>query len=262
MIQAKKSLGQNFLNNPHVPKRMVDAARLAPGETVLEIGPGTGVLTESILAQAKRVIAIEADERAVAFLEERFVDEVRDGQLVIVHGDVREIDLSEYGLKPGSFAVIANIPYYLSGFLFRYFLSGNMQPHTLVFLVQKEVAQRIARDTKSSLLSLSVEAYGTPEYVLTVKRGNFNPPPKVDSAIIAVHGISHARFEKVGISEDAFFELLHLGFAGKRKQLLGALAKKYPREHVAEILQSCGLSETVRAEDMDIDEWFALAKGL
>jgi len=262
MIEAKKSLGQNFLNSPHVPEQMVRAAELGEDETVLEVGPGTGVLTEVILKHAARVVAVEADARAVSFLEERFSDEIKTGKLTIVHGDVREVDLADYGFAEHEFVVIANIPYYLSGFLFRYFLSGALQPHTLVFLVQKEVAQRIAREKKSSLLSLSVEVYGTPKYITTVKRGNFTPPPKVDSAIIAIYGISRRRFEDSGISEDLFFELLHLGFAGKRKQLRGELSKKYPREHFEEVLTACNLSETVRAEDMNIDEWFHLVQAL
>ena len=196
-LSAKKSLGQNFLTNPRVPEWMVDAAELTAGETVLEIGPGTGMLTREFLRRGARVIAIEADARAIELLQESFADAISGGGLTLVHADVREINPKDYGLASGKFKLIANIPYYLSGVLFRQFLSGEITPQTLVFLTQKEVAQRIARDKKESLLSLSVKAYGLPRYIKTVSRGNFSPSPKVDSAIIAVYNISKEHFATI-----------------------------------------------------------------
>ena len=230
-FDAKKSLGQNFLTNPLVPVWMADAADLQRGDMVLEIGPGTGMLTREFLKRGARVIAVEADERAVTLLTDMFEHELAAGQLVLEHVDIREVDLSKIGLKQGSYKLIANIPYHLSGILFRMFLSGNCQPSTLVFLTQKEVAERISRDPKESLLSLSVKAYGTPRYVKTVSRGNFSPKPKVDSAIISVSDISKTHFNT--LDEAFFFEMLHLGFAAKRKQLLGNLVKKFDRTLLA-----------------------------
>ena len=109
--------------------------------------------------------------------------------------------------------------------LFRTFLETDTQPSDLVFLVQKEVAQRIARDKKESLLSLSVKVYGDPHYIKTIKRGNFTPAPKVDSAIIAIHNISKNRLG--ALAEADFFTLIHAGFASKRKQLLGNLSRYF-----------------------------------
>ena len=256
-IEAKKSLGQNFLNNPKVPEWMADAADLKRGDTVLEIGPGTGMLTREFLKREATVIAIEADARAITVLEETFGEEIASGLLVLHHGDIREVSLTELGLSCGGYKLIANIPYYLSGHLFRMFLEGECQPDTLVFLTQKEVAERIARDKKESLLSLSVKAYGEPSYIRTISRGNFVPQPKVDSAIIRVGNISKKHFEN--LAESSFFELLHLGFASKRKQLLGNLSKKWERETLSHIFSTVGLKIDVRGEDVPLTAWFEVA---
>ena len=132
------------------------------------------------------------------------------GQLTIIHTDVKELDLGTLPLTDQRYKVVANIPYYLSGFLFRKFLDSPVQPTRLVFLVQKEVAARIAKAPKESLLSLSVKVFGTPTYIADVSRENFNPVPKVDSAIIAVSNINRDAFAE--ITTEDFFKLLHLGF--------------------------------------------------
>lgn len=255
-LPAKKSLGQNFLNNPHVPRLMADAGEVSSSDTVLEIGPGTGVLTKELLDRAKKVIAIEADTRAIELLQERFAQEISEKKLVLIAEDMRELDLSKLGLQTSSYKVVANIPYYLSGFLFRSFLEQKVQPSTLVFLVQKEVAERIARDKKESLLSLSIRAYGTPRYVQTIKKGNFTPQPKIDSAIIAIQDISKHHFET--ISETSFFTILHEGFKSRRKQLIGNLSEMYGREAAADALSALKLPLTVRGEDVPLETWLAL----
>lgn len=261
---AKKSLGQHFLTSKIVPGWMCDAAALSAGEVVLEIGPGTGVLTRELLARGVRVIGLEADTRAIQVLEDTFGEEMGAGQLTLHHTDVRELDLGTFGLVPQGYKVVANIPYYLSGHLFRTFLETDTQPNTIVFLVQKEVAKRAAsdpkRDEKESILSLSVKAYGTPTYIRTVGRGHFAPPPQVDSAIIAINGINKNSF--IDLSETFFFELLHLGFGQKRKQLLGNLSTRFDREEVLHSFSTLDLPTTVRAEDIAIDIWLQLAQKL
>lgn len=258
----KKSLGQHFLNSDYVPKQMCDAAGELEGETVFEIGPGTGILTKEILSRGAKVVAIEADERAIASLEETFVTEVASGQLTIYHHDARDLsDLSQFGLVNHSYIVIANIPYYLSGLLFRQLLDTECQPNTLVFLIQKELAERIARDGKESLLSLSVKAFGEPSYVCTVKRGHFTPPPNVDSAIVAVRDLSRQNFKEIlpATTKD-FFNILHLGFGQKRKQLLGNLAGsgEWSREVVAAALRAAAIPDNARAEDIPLQKWLSL----
>lgn len=256
----KKSLGQHFLNSDVIPEHLCAAADLVPGDIVVEIGPGTGALTRSLLKRAITVIAVETDERAIAVLTETFAAEIKAKKLVISAQDARTLDLTGLGITDHGYKVVANIPYYLSGYLFRSFLESDCQPTDLVFLVQKEVAERITRDPKSSLLSLSVAAFGTPSYICTVKRGHFTPPPKVDSAIVAVHGINRDCFTT--FSGQYFFMLLHLGFGQKRKQLLGNLAAHFERHHLETVFARLGLSLTIRAEDLPLKAWLKLVAEL
>jgi 16S rRNA (adenine1518-N6/adenine1519-N6)-dimethyltransferase len=256
----KKSLGQNFLTSDVVPKWLYAAARLTLPETILEIGPGTGRLTKELLAHGHKVVAIEADARAIAILEETFSAAILSGHLHLHHSDARTLDLEKLGFTDHGYAVIANIPYYLSGFLLRQLLETPIQPHTLVFLMQKELVERIARSEKESLLSLSVKAFGEPAYVKTVSRGHFNPSPKVDSAILAVHSISRDRL--VGLDQEFFFSLLHTGLGSKRKQLIGNLSQLYPRELLERSFAELGLKPTVRGEDLRLETWIALCQTL
>ena len=264
-FKTKKSLGQHFLNNPKVSEWMCDAAALRPDDLAVEVGPGTGALTKELLKRGVKVVALEADERAVNILRETFAAEVSSGQLNILHLDVRTLDVTQLpGIADGNYKVAANIPYYLSGLLFRIFLQSPVQPKTLTYLVQKEVAKRITADTKKgekeSLLSVGVKVLGEPSYVRTVSRGHFTPPPKVDSAIIHIENISRERL--LGIEPEAFFAVLHTAFGQKRKQLLGNLAGEYGREAVSHILSTLNLPLSTRAEDVSSEKWPGLVKAL
>ncbi len=259
-FEHKKSLGQHFLNNTGIPSAMADAGDVKKGDIVLEIGPGTGALTRELLNRGAQVIALEADIRAIESLSKSFESEITAQNLIIKHGDVRETDLSALGLRPSGYKIVANIPYYLSGFLFRFFLEHEIQPSNLVFLVQKEVALRIARDKKESLLSLSIKVFGEPKYVKTVGKGNFTPPPKIDSAIIAISGISKEKF--TDFSQEFFFQTLHEGFKSKRKQLLGNLSDTWSREALTHIFSTLSLPLDVRGEDLTLNAWLSLVRAL
>lgn len=264
-IEAKKSLGQHFLKSDVVPAWMCDAAAVGEGDTVLEIGPGTGVLTRELLKRQARVIALEADMRAIEALEKSFAQEIKEGALILHHLDVRKLDLKVLPLLTDhGYKVVANIPYYLSGMLFRSFLQSDVQPKCLVYLVQKEVAKRITEDIqhggKESLLSLSVKAYGSPLYVKAVSKGHFTPPPKIDSAIVLVQNISRDNFAE--LDPAFFFELLHIGFGQKRKQLLGNLSKHFNRNTLTHIFSTLSLSVSTRAEDVPLQTWLKLAAEL
>lgn len=262
-FQKKKSLGQHFLNDTNIAGKIADAGDIKKGETVLEIGPGTGILTEALLSRGAKVVAVEADIRAIDVLRARFARAVEDGTLALHHADIRETSFESLGLITGNFKIIANIPYYISGLLFRLALSGLVKPSTVVFLVQKEVAERITlRNTtkKESLLSLSVKAYGDPTYVFTVKRGSFTPPPKVDSAVINISDISSNRLSAVG--DERFFELLKLGFSSRRKQLFGSLKGKYGEEVLRNAFLTSKIPLKARGEDLGIETWIALAQTL
>lgn len=260
-FEHKKSLGQNFLTSDVVPNYMCDAGEVNSLDTILEIGPGTGALTKILLERGATVHAIETDARAVLILTTTFADYIAQGKLILQHQDVREYPLSDYVQRLPNYKVVANIPYYLSGFLLRTCLELSHPPSTLVFLMQKEVVTRIVRDKKQSLLSLSVEVYGTPKYYKTITKGHFNPSPNVDSAILLVNNISHHHLPNSS-DRDAFFEILHIGLGKKRKQLLGCLAEKYPRHILEDIFNEIGFSLTIRGEDIPLKDWLVLYKKL
>jgi 16S rRNA (adenine1518-N6/adenine1519-N6)-dimethyltransferase len=256
----KKSLGQHFLNDAGIARRIAEAGKVVPGDMVLEIGPGTGNLTAPLLSLGATVIAVEADARAISELEVRFSGEIASKRLVIHHGDIRELSFESLGLSQGNFKIISNIPYYISGLLFRIALGSPIQPNMVVFLVQKEVAERIARSEKESLLSLSVKIYGDPTYCFTVKRGSFTPPPAVDSAVIAIEGVSRARLGS--LSDEAFFEALRIGFGSRRKQLFGLLRAHHPEAALREAFSTLSIPITIRGEDLRVTTWVALAHTL
>jgi 16S rRNA (adenine1518-N6/adenine1519-N6)-dimethyltransferase len=262
----KKSLGQHFLNSDLVPNWMCDAAVVTTGENVVEIGPGTGALTKVLLDRGAQVHAIETDRRAITVLHEIFAEQCASGQLTIQALDVRHLKLSDLGVSDHQFKIVANIPYYLSGYLFRICVEHPVQPSDLVFLVQKEVAKRAAaplppkRHAKGSLLSLSLQAYGDVAIYKAVSRGHFTPPPTVDSAILAVRNINRDFF--TDISESVFFAVIKAGFAQKRKQLGHNLRTVFGADNATRALTMANLPPTIRAEDVSLAEWHTLAQAL
>ena len=258
-MRAKKSLGQNFLNSKTVAHDIVRGAELAPADTVLEIGPGKGFLTGELLASGACVIVVEKDDRMIPLLSEKFADEIARGQFTLIHGDILKFDPKTYQLKPNSYKLIANIPYYLTGYIIRTFLETEVKPERMILMVQKEVATRIvARDKKESILSIAVKAYGTPKLIKKVPARYFTPAPKVDSAILAITNISGKNFPDKN-AEKVFFEIVRAGFAHKRKMLAGNLKEIYGGQ-TSEILMEAGIAENARAENLSLDQWLALAK--
>ncbi len=311
---AKKSLGQNWLKSESALNEIIKAADLQVNDLVLEVGPGRGVLTEKLLAfcpdtskkvgvptaphwdfqlsggneeekrKGAKVIAVEKDDRLIELLKEKFAEEIKEGQLTLIHDDILKLDFSNF-LKMDSrlplhlklrrtncgndkvrgYKLVANIPYYITGQVIRKFLSEEkIQPSRIVLMLQKEVARRIVAThkkphktasghwAKESLISIAVKAYGEPKYIKTVSANAFLPKPKVDSAILLVQNISRNNFYDV--SEQEFFAILKKGFAQKRKKLAGNLKLKKGE------LVACGLSENVRAEELSVNNWFCLAK--
>lgn len=255
-VRAKKSLGQNFLRNPHYLRLIAESAHIQEGEHILEVGPGDGVLTRELLARGGRVLAVEKDRRLIPFLKDAFAAEIASKKLMLVEGDaLRNLKLP---FKDGKYKLVANIPYYITGALLRKSLGKKPRPSLLVLLLQKEVAERIARSKKESLLSLSVKVYGTPRYVKTVPRGAFHPKPGVDSAILSIENISN-RFGSAA-RERRFFELLHAGFSAKRK-LLRRNLEKVLGSGAGEVLARAGIPDNARAEDVPVEKWLELNKG-
>lgn len=243
--------------HPRIAERIALVAKLLPDTVVFEIGPGTGMLTRELVKRAKKVVALEADEALFEKLKDTFAREIGEGNLELLHGDIRAFDISAL---PRGYALVANIPYYITGEIFRMFLESDNQPSSMTLLVQKEVAERIVgnpersrgtRSRKESILSLSVKAYGAPKLEFTVPRGAFIPAPKVDSAVLTIRDISRKHFASRA-EEKLFFALVRAGFAHKRK---------FARKNLADTgLPAGDISEKARAEDMPLSLWLALAR--
>lgn len=257
MTYAKKSLGQNFLMHARTAERIADAAGITNTDTVLEIGPGTGMLTKALLSRAKKVIAVEADSVLAEKLKATFSYEIETGKLELIAQDIREFNSSTIKTP---YALVANIPYYITGEIIRTFLSANHTPTSMTLLVQKEVAERIARSKKESILSIAVKTYGVPKYLFTVPRGAFIPAPSVDSAVLHIASITNP-FANTK-QEKRFFEVLRAGFAHKRKLLAGNLTAVSTKEAIARAYAKEQIAEKARAEDLPLATWHALSAQL
>lgn len=260
---AKKSLGQNFLKSEAALAQIIQAARLDGTETVLEIGPGKGALTRELVRASGRVVAIEKDDQLSRDLHAEFATEIANGKLAILNADILDVE-PDTRMLGSAYKLVANIPYNITGAIIEKFLSTKFQPTMMVLLVQKEVAERIVavdrasgRPDKESILSIAVKAYGAPRYVATVKAGSFVPAPKVDSAIIAIDGISRNHFPTPH-HEQVFFQVVKTGFAHKRKTLAGNLKNTWEPEIVDAALAAAELPPAVRAEEVRIGTWVRL----
>jgi 16S rRNA (adenine1518-N6/adenine1519-N6)-dimethyltransferase len=264
-MRAKKHLGQHFLKSSSALKKIVDAASVTSDDTILEIGPGTGALTELLLVTAKKVIAIEKDRELIPLLEEKFAKEIAAGKLQLLEADILTFDPSLFrpGLKSlKSYKLVANIPYYITGAIIEKFLSTACQPALMVLLIQKEVAERIvARDGKESILSTAVKAYGKPKIIAKVPPGAFVPPPTVDSAILSIEGISREFFKNT--DEKLFFAVMKSVFGKKRKQIGGSLAEFLQNKDLAlSALAKAGIDSKTRPEDIALPTWKILIQAL
>jgi 16S rRNA (adenine1518-N6/adenine1519-N6)-dimethyltransferase len=273
-IRPKKGLGQNFLVDPAHRGRIVAAADLTPDDTVLEVGPGPGVLTELIAAQAGRVIAVELDDRLIPFLRQRFAAQPH---VRIVHGDILKLDIgycvvgierdpltipsTQYQLPNINYKVIANLPYYITSAAIRHLLEATPPPGLLALTVQREVAERmVASPPEMSLLALGVQFYCTGRIVGRIPAGAFYPAPKVDSAVVRLE--RRAEPPAGQVTAEAFFRVARAGFSQPRKQLRNSLAAglNAPAAQVEAWLLAAGISAQRRAEALTLAEWGALAR--
>jgi len=264
-IAPSKSRGQNFLFDQNVIEKIVKAADLKKGDTVMEVGPGLGMMTSELLGKVKKVVAVELDKKLAGFLQVEFINEKN---LEIVHQDILKVDVGQLGLTDGKYKIVANLPYNITSRFLRVFLDHHQdraarrraRPSEMILMVQYEVAQRIvANPGKMSKLAVMIQFYSNPKILFKVGSGAFWPKPGVDSAMIYLK--LKKKLPKVDIKK--FFQVVNIGFSAKRKQLHNNLAGglKVKSDTIKAILKDIGLREDIRAQELSIQHWVDLAKG-
>lgn len=251
-LHARRALGQNFLQDPQALEKILAAAEIQPGDTVLEIGPGLGSLTRYLAVFSEKVVAVELDEHLLPPLR-AVISPFRNVRLI--HGDILKLSPKELILAE-EYVVVANIPYYITSAVIRHLLENEPKPRRVVLTIQKEVAQRIcASPGDMSLLALSVQVYGRPRIAAHIPAEAFFPAPKVDSAVLVVDIYPAALIGEEIL--DTFFKLSKAGFSQKRKTLRNALASglHISPAQAADLLARADIDPQRRAETLSIQEW-------
>jgi 16S rRNA (adenine1518-N6/adenine1519-N6)-dimethyltransferase len=254
-IRAKKSLGQNFLKDPHYLFKIADAAQVCPDDQVLEIGPGLGHLTAVLAKRARRVLALELDTRLIPVLEREFSG--RD-HVTIMHADALDYPYAELS---GTWKAVANLPYYISTPIIQLLIDHCDKFSSLTLLLQKEVAQRIASPPGSKeygFLSVLVQLSAEPRIEFMVPAAAFTPIPKVDSAVVTLRMREHPAVCK---TDKAFLiSMLKAVFSQRRKTLRNGLKPlALPQERIDAVPGQTGIDLSRRAETLSIQEFCALA---
>lgn len=264
-FRFSKTLGQNFLINPSVCPKMAELCGAGPGCGVLEIGPGIGVLTRELAQRAEKVAAVELDQRLLPVLEETL-----DGfsNVNVIHGDAMKIDLKALIAQefPGlEAAVCANLPYYITSPVIMRLLEERLPVSAVTVMVQKEAAERLCAEPGTracGAVSVAVRYFSEPEILFQVSRGSFLPAPNVDSAVIR---LKIRKEPTVRVSEEAlFFRAVKAAFGQRRKAIVNSLCSglAQPKELVAEALQGAGIAPNLRAEQLSMEQFAALAEEL
>lgn len=244
-IKNNKSLGQNWLKNRAILEEIADLA--GKGGLCVEIGPGLGTLTSSLLRRFDKVIAIEFDERLAQNLPKSFPGT----GLEVVNGDILQYDFNQLECD---YVIAGNIPYYITSPIIEKVLTVQNLPRRVVFLVQKEVAERIC-DKKETVLSLFVKNHATVKLGPVVRAVEFTPPPKVDSQVIVME--PHAP-----LLDDEVFDLIKHGFRSPRKKLIHNLSDYAGKDMVVATLRNNGISPDARPSDLNLEMWSRLNRAL
>src|SRR5215469_6890452 len=270
--RRKPKLGQHFLTDSSFAARIVEALGDISPSTVLEIGPGRGALTSTLVRRARRVIAVETDRVLAAQLRMHFS---LTPNIEIIEGDILAIDLDTlFGPKPGStrpgmeqvperVRVAGNLPYFITSDILLRLFEYRKYFDTIVLMVQKEVADRLAArpGTKEyGLLSATAQLYAQVERLFTVPPGAFSPPPKVNSAVIRL--VLTPRLDNLGVKEAEFIRFLKLSFGQKRKTLWNKLKSRYGSEDLTRAMQRAKVKPTIRAEALSLEQNAALFRAL
>lgn len=256
-VNPKKSLGQNFMHDPNALEKIVTTADIMPEDTVVEVGPGTGALTEKLARDARHVFSIEVDERLQPILEDKFND-VKN--VYFVFNDILKTDvLSLVGTS--DYVVVANVPYYISSAIIWHFLEPHRRPKRMVITMQYEVAERIMeKPGNMSLLTVAVQFYGKPTIVSKLSPAVFWPRPNIDSAVMRID--THSTPPVDVPSDQAFFRVVKAGFSMKRKQLKNSLSGglQIKSKVAGQMLEEAEIDPQRRAETLTLDEWGRLTR--
>lgn len=258
--RAKKRFGQHFLNDRNIIRKIVAAAGVKEGDLVLEIGPGTGVLTEELLLAGARVWAVEVDAELIEFLKGRFQTE----SLTIIPADALKVSYEELARGAGGrLKLVANLPYYISGPLLSKLLTERAAFSIMVLMFQKEVAVRITSGPKSrdyGNLSVLSQALTDVKREFDVPARLFSPKPKVDSSVVSFRVLDSPKIEFE--DEEFFRKVVRSAFGARRKTLLNALSSLGGKEEMLGALEEAGIDPKRRGETLDLDEFGALSRAI
>jgi 16S rRNA (adenine1518-N6/adenine1519-N6)-dimethyltransferase len=264
VVHAKKSLGQNFLIDPNLQRRIVDAVGAEKGDEVLEIGPGHGALTRLLAERAGRLVAVELDDALAARLQAEFAGRA---DVEIVHGDALQVRLEDISSRPESLRVVGNIPYNITTPLIFWLLERRPRPADIVLMVQREVADRVLAEpgTKTyGALSVGVRSVAEARRLFHVGRGAFRPVPDVDSTVLRITPLRPPRLTTT--EEAAVRALTRTAFSWRRKQLRTTL-REAPAYRAGEpmldrVERESGIDLTRRPETLAPEDFFRLAAAL
>lgn len=256
-VSPKKSLGQHWLYDTNVLHSIAESAELDAGDTVLEIGPGLGTLTEILLTFDVDVTAVELDKDLYQQLANEagsFYSQDRS-RLTLVNEDILRFDLTK---MPKDYKVVANIPYYLTSHLIRVLSESANPPEVAVLLIQKEVAERVcAKPGAMSVLAATAQYFWDARLGELVPARLFTPPPKVDSQVLILKRRAVLPFE---VDRKQFFRIVKIGFSNKRKVLHNSLSAglHISKEEAKALLKQAGINETARPQELSLDSWYSL----
>lgn len=256
-IKPARSKGQNFLIEEKIYDDILLSANLKPDDVVLEIGPGLGFLTSKLAKVAKRIIAVELDDKLAGVLKTGLAAK-NVKNVEVVNEDILKLQITNYKLK--NYKIVANLPYNITSIFLRRFLEIDQKPKLMVLMLQKEVAERICAVKGSmSLLAVSVQFYADAEIIQIVPKENFWPKPEVESAIIKITPHPNFLLSKEKEEKD-FFQLVKFGFSSKRKMLKNNLAAGFRISHneAENKIIKAELSPKTRAQELSVDEWLKL----
>jgi len=257
--RARKALGQHFLVDSSYLETICAKAELSKEDTVIEVGPGLGVLTEELVSKVRHVIAVEVDEALTNALAQSIS---QSANLTLVNTDILETTPEQLlGADVTSYKLVANLPYNIASPVIRTFLEAKVKPSLIVVMVQREVAKNMmATAPNMNLLAIGVQLYGKPKIVRKVPPDAFYPKPKVDSAIVRIDVYDKPSVDVGDI--ETFFKIARAGFGNKRKQLRNSLAHglDLPPKAVEELLHDAGIDHQRRAQTVTLDEWAIISR--